>query len=375
MAWCKKGIVTKNNILIMKNENYIFKSSFWIYYFAAKRMHINVEFTKYIFESKIYISSPEIIEFYTGIDRNRDDALKLLTNDMSLTRSLVEAKVGLPNDMDIFSHIKWRPSEDQIEKVQSELSENVINSTLPDSIKDQHSDRNYNQIAPYNQNIQTFLEEYSLYNLIQNVRACSRALRNSDYVEPNIKKLMFKEILNSWHQISNVLLAITPIIASIGEAEFAGYRFILGKGFGDNIDEKINRIIQANPTNVVGLFKDDLFSNKLGPLFYEQFSNESNPLVKHHIALLIIFTRPRGWKKQIEDYIVSISKDSFYLFDTVNALRARYKYDFADSSELRDISYLIKMGLAKHEFGHKRPRLDKISKITNKNLPKREFDE
>ncbi len=127
-------------------------------------------------------------------------------------------------------------------------------------------------------------------------------------------------------------------------------------------------IIQVNPTNVVGFFKDDIFSNKIGPLLYDQFENEDNKLIKHQLALFLVFTRPREWRKQIENYIASLNKNSFYLFDISNALGARRKFDFLDDQELRNIEFLMKLCCAKHEFGGQKP-LDKIPKIS---LPKRE---
>ena len=136
----------------------------------------------------------------------------------------------------------------------------------------------------------------------------------------------------------------------------------------------MNRIFQANPTNVVGFFKDDLISDKIGPLLYDKIDSETNELIKHHLILLLIFSRPRDWNKQVEKYIVSVNKNSFYLYDTVNALRAKYKFAFAGTDELREISYLLKMGYAKHEFGDKKPGLNKIKMISNDVLPKREID-
>ena len=367
-------VLNLNNIIVSRELNFNFRSSYWIFYFAAKRMHNDISFADYIFSTKKYISFPEIIEFYTGIDRNRTDALKILTLDIQETCNIVSGKVRLPENMNPFDHIKWKPTEEQIEKAQNEISENVINSGLPDSLKDQHADKTYNQIKPYNQSIQSIFEEYSLHNLMQKIKASSRALRNSDYVEPEIKKEMLTSILKGWEEISKVLLAMTPVLATKGEAAFEGASFALSGDFGDTFEERVNTIIQANPTNVVGFFKDDLFSAKIGPLLYEQFKNENNTMIKHQIALLLIFTRPREWKKHIEEYIVNIPKDSFYLYDSVNALRAKYRYDFLTDTELKETSYLIKMGLAKNHFGIKKPGIDKIVKISNDNLPKREFN-
>jgi len=58
-----------------------------------------------------------------------------------------------------------------------------------------------------------------------------------------------------------------------------------------------------------------------------------------------------------------IQKNSFYLFDTHNALLEKYNYDFTTEEERSEISFLIKMCFAKHEFGSKKPGLHEIAKI------------
>ena len=162
-------------------------------------------------------------------------------------------------------------------------------------------------------------------------------------------------------------------MASKGAAHFEGANFILSRDFDDdNFEEKIKRIIFANLTNVVALFKDDIFSNKIGPLLFDRFTNESNPLIKHQLALLLIFGRPRNWEKTIDKYIVSLSKDSFFLSDIVFELRTQYRFGFIQENEIHEIGYLIKKGLAKHHYGTKDPKYDLIKQIPNSNLPKRE---
>lgn len=365
-------VLFKNNIIVNKYGIFGFRSSFWIFYFGAKRMHTDDSFKKFIFESKKYATFPEIIEFYTGIDRNKDDVLEILLVDIRTTCDTVLNKIGIAGNINPLGFAKWKPTEESIEKIQAEISESVINSKLPDAVKDQYLDKQYDQIRPYNQSIHQIFEEYSLHNLMQQIKASSTALRNSDYANPEIKKQLLKEIYRSWEQLSKVLFALAPIMASNGIAAFEGASFELSGNFGNTFEERLNIIIQVNPSNVVGFFLDDLYSPKLGPLFFENFRNENNSLLKHHQALLLIFKRPHNWKKEIENYIVSLNKNSFFLFDTVNALRAKYRYDFASTDELKEISYLAKMGLAKHEFGGSKPGLYQIIKIADSNLPKRE---
>ncbi|MBK8241836.1 MAG: hypothetical protein IPK88_00265 [Saprospiraceae bacterium] len=142
--------------------------------------------------------------------------------------------------------------------------------------------------------------------------------------------------------ISESIIALSPIMAIKGKAAFQGAAFELDGNFGETFEERLNTIVQVLPTNVVGYFQDDLYSPKIGPLFYDCFNDEKNELMKHQQALLIIFKRPNGWKIQIENYITSINKNSYYLYDTVNALRTKYRFDFVNQDELKSIKYLAK---------------------------------
>ena len=67
-------ILFTNNIIIKYEVGFCFRASYWVFYFAAKRMYIDNHFCEGILKNEAYVSFPEIIEFYTGIDRNRSEA-------------------------------------------------------------------------------------------------------------------------------------------------------------------------------------------------------------------------------------------------------------------------------------------------------------
>ena len=62
-------------------------------------MHNDSSFKDFIFKSEKYSAYPEIIEFYTGIDRNSDDALTILLKDITKTKNSVEEKLGIKGDI------------------------------------------------------------------------------------------------------------------------------------------------------------------------------------------------------------------------------------------------------------------------------------
>lgn len=367
-------ILCSNSIIIADEQGYKFRSAFWVFYFTAKRMHANSDFAKYVFSDHLYLDYPEIIEFYTGIDRNRTDALEIMNREINDTCSKVLEKIGIPDTINPYLGAKWHPSDDYLNKVEEELGENIMASKLPDDIKDRYADKEYNALKPYNQRvvIHDFLEKYSVYNLMQCIKSASRALRNSDYAKPDTKIQLLDGILHSWLQISKVLFVLTPMLAREGAAGYGGASFVLKGYFGETYQDRLRTILFCNPTNVVGFFRNDIYSEKIAPLLYKRFNNEQNPILKHEIALLIITSRPQKWHLEIDRYITGLPKDSFYLYDTVNVLRAQYRYSFTNENHLGKMALLIKKGIAKHHLSINNPGAAQIRQISNETLPKRE---
>lgn len=366
-------VLFTNNIIVMRGQRFCFKFNYWVFYFAAHRMHHNPDFTSFILQDMNYASYPELIEFYTGIDRRRDNALEVLIKDIKDTCDIVEQKCGLPSEFNIYNMAQWKPSEDTIEQMHDEISSGALNSNLPDVIKDQYADESYDRTRPLTQEVHKILEKYSLLRLMKGVQAGAKALRNSDYSSPSVRHKLLEEILRSWEQIIKVLIVLSPFLSKYGHAKVDGACFVLGGGFDETPEGRFNEILHTLPVNVVDWYKDDLFSKKMGSLLYKHKDNKDNELIKHILNLLIIKKRPKGWGEQIEKDIISEHKNSFYLLDMYHILRTEYQYSFASNDTLKILKKLIKMVAAKHELGIKKPG----SKLLNKDtfdyaLPERD---
>jgi len=364
-----------NNIIIGRNQQYCFKFSYWIFYFAAQRMHQNESFAKYILNDMNYASYPELIEFYTGIDRRRNDALEMIIKDLSNTRKQVEEKCGFPTEFNIYTTAQWKPSVEHIEHMQKEVADEVLDSKLPDVVKDQYADKIYDRVRPQNQEVHKILEEYSLLRLMKGVNAASRALRNSDYADTEYRVELLNEILHSWELITKVILVLTPILVKEGYARLDGASFDINNSQFDDLPEnRFKQIIEIIPNNVVGWYRDDLFSKKMTTLIYDNVNKNENDLIKHMLNLFILNKRPKDWAKYLEKYIEEENKNSFYLYDIYHNLRAEYQYSFATEGDVRIMKKLIKMTAAKHDKGMKKPSQKMIDKVSDSILPEREVD-
>lgn len=366
-------ILFNNNIIKVKNGIFSFRSSYWILYFGAKQMSLNSTFRDYIFKNK-YTSFPEIIEFYTGIDRNREDALSFLSNDIRATVNVVTDKLGLPTEMNPYHDFQWNPNEEQIQKMQKEVEENVINSSLPDAVKDQFDDQKYNQIKPYDQSIKNILEEYSLVILFQKIRASSSALRNSDHADTKIKKELLKSIIDSWKQVTNALIALSPVLARDGNAGIEGMDFILDESYYEvsDFDSRWSEVLINVPYNVISFFGKELNSKKIGPLIFEVFKQEEDVLLQHEMIIFLVNTRPNNWDKYVSEYINMLNKNSYFLFSLTTSLRSQYIISYMTTEDLRKTSILIKKCIAKHSIGVSIPKPHHINQISNQVIPKRD---
>jgi predicted phosphodiesterase len=363
-------VLANNNILVKVGHHFRFKFTYWVMYFAAQRMHKNLEFREFIFEDKRYASYPELIEFYTGIDRNRDDALDILIDDLNQIHDSISKKMGFTDDLNLYDYACWTPTDESIEKLQNEFENEVQQSNLPDEIKDRYADRNYDPKKPYDQGVNNIVQDYLLELLTHLMKSSARALRNSDYADAEKKKELLKVIIKCWELMTKVIVILTPVLCEKGVGEFEGTRFILvgpAKDFPPL--EKFTAILNYIPVNILNWFSDDLYSPKMGPLLFDHLNNNDHKIRNHYLAMILIEKKPHGWKSQIEEYITKESKNSFYLYSIESTLNKEHRLGFQSPANLEDIIYLRKMVLTKHKTGVKRPSKKLLNKVTLKDKP------
>ena len=362
------NLLIDNSILTHNKftQTIYFRNSYWVFYFIGQRMKMNKEFLESVYSQKKYVDYPEIIEFYTGIDRNRDDAIQTLNKDLIETLQTVKAKVNIPDTINPYKSISWNPDIKNLEKEEKKIGENVVSSGLPDEVKDKYSDKYYDQKKPYNQVINSVLRDYSFLVLMQQISASSRALRNSDFVDHKIRTELLNNITVAWLEMNKLLIALSPILADKGSASFEGAKFHLAEeDFTkfNSVEERRKAVLLAIPSNIVKFFKDDLFSAKMGPLLIKKAENESNSLIKHELMLLLTAERPKHWNKVIDNYIINLDKNSFYLSDVLSVLNYNIEFNATEVGDKRVLNLLAKKCRAKHLYQKNNPDLGLINKM------------
>lgn len=361
------NVLKTNSIIGTKHPNInFFRNSYWVFYFLAHRMNMDKVFRELVFKHKKYIDYPEIIEFYTGIDRNKEDALTILNKDLSETLQIVRSKVQIPDSLNPFKSITWNPDVAELEKEEALIGQNVISSGLPNEIKDKYDDKLYNQRRPYNQVINSVMREFAFQVLNRNITAASRALRNSDFVNNiDLKNEILDNIIKSWHEFNKLLMALAPMLADRGSISFEGANFQLHEDFLEFADptEKRKAVLLALPSNIVKLFKDDLFSSKMGPLLIDKAKRETNSLTKHELMILLVAERPKNWRVVVDNYIVSLDKNSFFLSDLLSTINFNIDYKATEINEVQILKVLAKKCRAKHIFNTNNPDLGLLNRL------------
>ena len=168
--------------------------------------------------------------------------------------------------------------------------------------------------------------------------------------------------------MNKILIVLSPLLADKGNVAFEGAKFYLDdEEFQiDDPERKRMLVLLAVPSNVVKFFKDDLFSNKMGPLLIKNAKTINNSLLKHELMLLLIAERPKGWNKVIDDYIIELDKNSFYLNDVLTTINYNINYKATDYDEKRILNLLSSKCRAKHIFKNDNPDIGLIKQLNKR---------
>lgn len=354
------------NILVQRSFQFEFRFRYWLYFFAAHRMHHNSVFAEYIFEQGRYSAYPEVIEFYTGIDRRRVDAVTKLTNDLHCMNAEFQARLGVSESFNPLQNAVWAPDDTALKEMQKEVTDGVAESSLPNIVKDAIADRSYDPSQPYNQMIAKFFNESSLFQMIQTMRGAARALRNSDYVLPAAKMALLNEIIYTWHKVVQVLILIAPILAERMVASFEDTNFYLSDGFSSSQtkSQRFRMLLTVILDNVVQWYENDISSRKLGPLFANYINDHQGELHEVLILLLISRQRPAGWEKLINRFVQNADKNSLYLQRIYSSMVEQFKTSYCNEETRQQLRHLAAMSLARHDTGAKKPDVALMKRAT-----------
>lgn len=389
-AFCKKQkisldigylfqILLNNQIICQYDINiYGFRFAFWVYYFAAKRMAHSQSFSSFILENENYVHYPEILEFYTGGDRSREDAAKIVSEDMEKLTSHVHDKVGIPDNLNPFRQLKYSPSDAQIESAIKQLDDSLKKTSLPSNIKDAIVDESYNPSLPFHQEVYKVFKNYSVNYLQEMISIASKVVRNSDYIAPDIKDRLFNAITDAWFNTIRVIYLMAPALARDSKAGYDGFNLFLTDSYSkydNDPKQKLIQIIVNIPNNILRWYKDDIYSAKLADIIYDKIKSESNPVIKHILIGMIIREQPAKWDDVVIKYLSDVDAKSFYFGDTIDSLKEMYACGVLSDQNLAKTKSLILLAYTKLCSGGRISAGD-IKKLNLKNiLPKRCVDE
>lgn len=370
-------ILLRNQILCQYEPHLFgFRFAFWVYYFAAMRISKSEEFASFILDKENYAHYPEVMEFYTGSDRTRNDAAERIISDIQNITKSVQTKVGIPEDVNPFQRLKIKRNEELIGNVIQQLEDNLQKSKLPDRIKDAWDDKVYNPSKPYHQDVYKVMNNYSVNYLQEMISIASKAMRNSDYIRPELKESLFDAITQAWLEIVRVIYLMAPALAKDGVAGYEGFSLQLDETFNfDNVsdEERLIAVIAAIPWNIVTWYKDDIYSSKLANLMYSKINTPVNPIIRHLLIGVAITEQPDRWVEVVRKYLADTDRNSYYFGDTLDMLSFKWRFGAMSDQDTGFTKKLLLAGVAKLYSGSNRLELGNARSINpQKALPERE---
>jgi Calcineurin-like phosphoesterase len=341
------------HLIVRREEKFEFRFNYWIYYFAAHRMHHSATFANFILSENRYAAFPEIIEFYAGIDRKREDAVTRLTADLRQMNKEFQERTQVAPDFDPWQYAEWVPSEGVVQTLLKQVTDGAADSTLPVAVKDAIADQNYDHAKPYKQELAKYMAESSLRQMLSTMRGAARALRNSDYVGPALKTALMNEVVTCWRHVCQILAVLSPLLADEGTAYFEGMNFWLDDSWkGKKIT--FEKVLSVIPFNIAWWYQSDIFSKKMGKFFATFIATRRGSLEEALILMVMIAQRSTGWEREVEAFIDRSPKNSFYLSQIFSLLFGEFRTAIIPEMTRQQLRRLAAKSLAKHS-GAKNP--------------------
>lgn len=375
-AFCKKkdydvdveqlfDILCYNKIIIEDQDKYKFHFTFWVYFFVASWMLVDEDYAKGMLQNQKYIHYPEVLEFYTGKDRRRKDAALVLADDLKVASQSVQAKTGMKDQDDPFAFLRFNRDKIQEQKIIKQIEANVIQSNLPQAIKDQAADLQFNPSAAFHQDIFKVYSDFSVGYLVNIIRIGSKVLRNSDQLDADIKQKLLAELTSAMKVLSNIIYLVSPLFAKQGYIQLTEYGFKLSKTFF-KMDEKERtiRILVSIPLNLTMMFKEDIYSSKLAPVFISGIKVEKDKVKRHLLASILVYKQPEGWGKALMAYMDSVGHNSYYLGTLMELMISVLQAGELDEAEQMRLKDLIRSSIYKAGNGELPKSLGALNQVS-----------
>jgi len=360
------SVLVNERILINYLDRYIFNYTYWIYLFAAHHMYADEEFREMVLRDRKYAEFPEVIEFYSGLDRHRTELLNRLTLDLAQLREDFEKRSQIPRHASIHDHMRWKTDEDP-SKVQGNFAKFLNQTELPTSVKDDIADRNYDHSKPYGQELRKLADKGSFGTALHAMTAAARALRNSDHVAKEEKAALLGEILLVWKRLVQMATILAPDILKDQEAQFEDVVFVATRFPRTNDAEAdLLKFHTQLPGNAARMFHTDLTTKRMGPLLELALQTEKDQTLGYFLALQILLSKPKGWMDALSKYIASLDRNSFFLATIGADAEHDYRFGFNSSESRVGLRDLMARILARHELKMENPNKRTVQQISAK---------
>lgn len=160
------------------------------------------------------------------------------------------------------------------------------------------------------------------------------------------------ELVAAMKVLSNIIYLVSPLFAKQGYIQLSEFGFKLSKKFFE-VEEKERTIaiLVTIPYNLTMMFKEDIFSSKLSPVFVSTLSAEKDKVKRHLLASLLVYKQPDGWSKALLSYMDTIGGNSYYLGTLLELMIGVLQIGELDESEQLRMRSLIQAALFKNNNG------------------------
>jgi hypothetical protein len=370
-----------------------FKYSFFYTFFVGRYVSAHPTVLETFLAEEGYLRLQGVVEVITGLRGDNTDFVSALTE--KLAGHLTEFyQVYLDEGFDPLSSVRWRESDEDDERVFEQVSRQIeAGPRAPeevDALKQSLSSeaRTADQEVRFQKLFELEVAMFSTAN------ALAEAVRNSDDVPGDLKKVAVAHLLRTHLVVTQVGAVLSPAIAKRRWVRWGGIGFLnldpdechdgdvgdVGDGDGAVQSAALGKtgvlwVIEALSRMVAKRAGEHIATRKLGQVFRAiEEESASSGYPGFLMFTCILHARPTGWKQTLNSMIIRTDRNSYYLREMLELLLKNYREEVNQNRDREAIKDLVALIRAKRTYKTEAPGAKAVADILRRMESKRLFD-
>ncbi|HEY2010487.1 MAG TPA: metallophosphoesterase [Rhizomicrobium sp.] len=247
-------------------------------FFVAKAMQLDTSFKTWVTHQDRYLSYTFELEYYSGLDRNDSELLKLLADRFVGLETSAMAQMGAEPDLNLLEDLKPPPNKDGFD-VATITEQQLKLPSLTEAERDEILEAELPVDASHRQEVYRPAFDNDATRWFSALILYSRVFRNMEFVSADEKAANLKILLRSWAKFMMIFIQMIPNLAKHKIFFINGikYEVLAPKDMSETVLSR--HLLMSAPRAVAAQLFEHLSSEKLAGTLEDEARFTGEPAI------------------------------------------------------------------------------------------------